>query len=641
MRRVRLSSSFCLLVSTALACSTEAPSASAPSVQSTRTTTVPDGWATGTSSVLYSVGTSTESHGGKHAAYLSGVVGSATQYAVIYQNISATAYIGKRIRMSAWVRSTRAVPHLYSGIWLAVDGPGVREGEDDMVDRPVTGTTDWHQVSIVADVPANASGIQMGGVFDGDGELLIDDVSLEVVDNSVKTTVAVNSLPATADSTYYAGRYGRTTSAPVDGDFEGLASVASNATVAWLTANMIKLTSTDPTASLDDLVPLESLVGDAHIVGLGEGTHGTREFFQMKHRILEDLVAHKGFNVFAIEASTPEAEDINRYVLTGQGNPQSLVEYMYFWTWNTQEVVDLVAWIRNWNSQAAPDKRVQFRGVDMQSPGASIDSVASYFARVDPANATLVSDGYVCLAPYRNHRQVLGMPVPWFTDQQQTVKDDCAAHVEKVRATIAAKRDAYTRASTSDEYEMALHHARLVQQWVRSASSATGAYRDSAMAENAVWVRDHSGANTRVALWAHNGHVNTRPGAMGGYLRSWLGDDYRAVGQTMGDGGFNAVKLPSGGVTPFQFDAAPSWSLESIFIAANASLAMLDTRRIVSGGSAAAAIAGPIPMRDVGSGYDPQQPTAWFTSRKLPDDFDVLIFTPHGHSSTLLPFSYP
>lgn len=39
----------------------------------------------------------------------------------------------------------------------------------------------------------------------------------------------------------------------------------------------------------DDLQPLQQIVGDASIGGLGKATHGSHEFFTMKHRLLEFL----------------------------------------------------------------------------------------------------------------------------------------------------------------------------------------------------------------------------------------------------------------------------------------------------------------------------------------------------------------
>ena len=62
---------------------------------------------------------------------------------------------------------------------------------------------------------------------------------------------------------------------------------------------------------------------DARIVSLGEATHGTREIFQLKHRMLEYLVERMDFTVFGIEASYPDCVAIDEYVRTGKGDAEA------------------------------------------------------------------------------------------------------------------------------------------------------------------------------------------------------------------------------------------------------------------------------------------------------------------------------
>ncbi|GAB7030089.1 erythromycin esterase family protein [Streptomyces sp. NPDC021749] len=61
------------------------------------------------------------------------------------------------------------------------------------------------------------------------------------------------------------------------------------------------LRSTEPGRSTADLRPLGAMTGDAKVVGLGEATHGSHEFFTMKERVFRCLVEEKGFTTFALE----------------------------------------------------------------------------------------------------------------------------------------------------------------------------------------------------------------------------------------------------------------------------------------------------------------------------------------------------
>src|SRR5437879_11518864 len=62
-------------------------------------------------------------------------------------------------------------------------------------------------------------------------------------------------------------------------------SVPSEVTSCFKSA-AIPLDSTSPESGWDDLRRMESTIGNARIVAMGEATHGTREFFQLKHRML-------------------------------------------------------------------------------------------------------------------------------------------------------------------------------------------------------------------------------------------------------------------------------------------------------------------------------------------------------------------
>ena len=175
----------------------------------------------------------------------------------------------------------------------------------------------------------------------------------------------------------------------------------------WIRANAIPLTSPVAGHGFDDMQPLKKVVGDARIVSLGEATHGSREFFQLKHRMVEFLATQMGFTIFSIEANMPEAYKLNDFVLNGNGDPAKLIKGMYFWTWDTQEVLDMVLWMREFNKSGKG--RIEFTGFDMQTPTVALQIVRDGVAKSDPEYVpALESAGKLALAPVKTPQAGFG-----------------------------------------------------------------------------------------------------------------------------------------------------------------------------------------------------------------------------------------
>jgi erythromycin esterase-like protein len=116
-----------------------------------------------------------------------------------------------------------------------------------------------------------------------------------------------------------------------------------------------------------DLAPLQKVLKDVQVVGMGECTHGSREVFQMKHRMFEFLVEKMGFTVFALESSMPDTVAMDLYVTKGEGDPETAAAKQGFWTWSTEEVRDLLVWMRKYNLNPKHAKKLRVVGVDMQN----------------------------------------------------------------------------------------------------------------------------------------------------------------------------------------------------------------------------------------------------------------------------------
>lgn len=166
----------------------------------------------------------------------------------------------------------------------------------------------------------------------------------------------------------------------------------SAAQIAWLRGHVIEVATVEAGHGFADLAKLKASIGRARIVSLGEATHGTREIFQMKHRLVEFLASTQGFTIFSIEANMPEAYLLNDYVLHGKGDPKALLKGMYFWTWNTSEVLAMIEWMRQFN--ASGKGHIEFTGFDMQTPTVAADNVRIFLDGADPEYGKAVQAVY-------------------------------------------------------------------------------------------------------------------------------------------------------------------------------------------------------------------------------------------------------
>jgi len=136
------------------------------------------------------------------------------------------------------------------------------------------------------------------------------------------------------------------------------------AVIPALNQNAVPIVTDDPAADDHDMEPLLTVLRNHSIVALGEATHGTREFFRLKDRILRALVRHAGFKTFALEISPEAGQIVDRYVRHGEGDPKDALRHFEFWTWKTQEVLELVQWMRAWNVQHPAAEMLSFVGIN-------------------------------------------------------------------------------------------------------------------------------------------------------------------------------------------------------------------------------------------------------------------------------------
>lgn len=359
-----------------------------------------------------------------------------------------------------------------------------------------------------------------------------------------------------------------------------------DAAIAGIKASAIPLRTPLAGSGFDDMQALRPVLRNARVVALGEATHGSREIFQLKHRMLEFLATEMGFTVFAIETNLPEARAVNEYVLNGKGDPGDALAGLYGWPYNTVEVLELINWMRRYNVDPKHPKKLTFYGVDAQMVAVAVPSLIAYLTKVDPSLAASMKEQLTPLAT-KDYEVIERMK-----DKLPALLT-AAASLER---RLDAERAAYIRRSDASLWTVARQDATVVRQFLEMNISTEFEVRDRCMAEMVRRILDDEGPQAKMVLWAHNGHVATGPHMwtrrpMGRFLRDALGDALYVFGSSFNQGGFRAVNVSEKqgareGVVSFHVDPPGAGSLEGALAAAGFPLFALDLRALPSSGPA-------------------------------------------------------
>ncbi|KAM5441198.1 hypothetical protein MferCBS31731_003626 [Microsporum ferrugineum] len=257
-------------------------------------------------------------------------------------------------------------------------------------------------------------------------------------------------------------------------------------------------------------------LGKYKVVLLGDGTHGTSEFYRARAEITKHLIQHHGFDAVAVEADWPDSEAVDRYVRQRPGVKAKIecpeepaFQRFPTWMWQNSDVQDMVHWMRDHNRNLPHHKRVGFYGLDLYSMGRSIDSIIKYLDTIDPKMAKLARQRYGCLQPWVEDPAEYGL-----ASYLDSGMNTCEEQVLDMLRDLLQKRLEYTAAHRDgDEFHSAEQNAFLVadaEAYYRamySSSVDSWSLRDSHMFETLKRLLTTKGPESKIVVWAHNSHI--------------------------------------------------------------------------------------------------------------------------------------
>lgn len=344
-----------------------------------------------------------------------------------------------------------------------------------------------------------------------------------------------------------------------------------------------------------------------------------------------------------METGFGDAFAVNDYVLNGAGDPAQAIKDMGYWPWSTQQLLDMVLWMRAYNEDPAHTTKVKFYGFDMQDSGPSTAAALGYLQGVDPAYAATATAALQKFA-------VDDWEYEYSTQPISVIRADEAA-IAGVLADLDANQTAYSAVTGEKAWALARQHVRAVQQcqalFAIPDSDVWDSMdvRDAAMAENALWLLGYEGPDAHLVLWAHNGHVSFDQAdygwyTMGTHLKENLGADLLVMGLEFDRGQFLAIKQTGnqyGGLAVFNVKPAIKSSVNAALASAAISILAVDIRGIPASDKNGAWWHSPHPERSIGATYNKSWGRQSYVQLTPPNSYDVYFFIESTTATTQLP----
>jgi erythromycin esterase len=373
--------------------------------------------------------------------------------------------------------------------------------------------------------------------------------------------------------------------------------------------------------------PLIARMSTKRIVALGEGTHGTAEFYKMRYWISRILVEEKGFNHIAFENDFSDGWYITKG-LNENADLNALMKKHMLSIWQNEETKEMLTWLRNYNSKHK--KKVVVDGLDYVMLTRDVELLQELIEGKVNADLTFAIKKLAIPAALQDSAWN-GMNLKEFKFDWKNME--------------TSSKNAYLSADSVDKQVGKLDLSPVIkaQSHIALTNLMQGfapfygdtATRDSLMALNTSLILN--APTDKMIIWAHNGHVaktaiyNNAVGGCGGYLLKMFPDNYFVLGTGTAEGTFAATVEARDTYTnpmaayPLEHPIKGSW--EELLSSHKTPVMYFDPaefniNKLVK------------PLRFVG--YTPKSGPSTYDKTNISDLYDAFLFIKDSHAATPL-----
>lgn len=359
------------------------------------------------------------------------------------------------------------------------------------------------------------------------------------------------------------------------------------------------------------------------VIGIGEATHGTKDFIDLRLSLIKNLVENLNYKLIVVECDYSSTLAINEYICYDKGTLKTALKSMGFWMFDNNDFIPTVEWLKAYNKSQPQIDKVRFYGCDMQAP-LIINDISDGKTIL---NKPLSSDGMESLKILNNFSKT--KLSKYELDKLYKLKLEINLQIQEVSApetiingleTIIQRIDHRIIGPGKDQYE----------------------FRDKAMATNFDRIYKQAGG-CKTVLLAHNlhvGKVSNQPGlkvSLGGELSKKYGVSYYALGTTFYSGNVSAIDRDSKKFKTFYVEQNNKKFIEYIFNRLEKNNFLLDFKNINQDSDIDSWLRKPISIRNIGAAFSLSNSDDENTSRSIVpyETYDGIIFLKNTNALNL------
>lgn len=241
-------------------------------------------------------------------------------------------------------------------------------------------------------------------------------------------------------------------------------------------------------------------IKDKRVVMLGESTHGTEEFYQIRSEISKRLIEDHGFKFIAVEGDWPDAYRLNQYITKNLGESAAAVlmenHRWPTWMWANEEIVKLAEWLKT--------KQANFYGLDVYSLFDSIDEVLQYMKEKHPNLSKNVEELYSCFSPFERDEIAYARSLIKYPPGCREAVAENLQTILKLRVNNLNNEE---NLFNSQQNARVIANAENYYRTMIDGDEKSWNVRDSHMMETLDQLLEKSEEGAKAIVWAHNTHI--------------------------------------------------------------------------------------------------------------------------------------